>query len=567
MIALRASLRVLPFIATSNDESIKKFALLPFRSNLKNWSQIIYSSIYTDAEEHDAYWSFRNSSSDYHAYQYQLTASSAGSYNSAELHSKLNNTAGSLSGFVSYAVNAFDTGSEWRAASPGSSNSANGIYWKSVQDDCQRLGSFQGTTSAESLAVERLWDKSPASWSHIRSDLVRKLNVIDPNYSVWTEWYDRRIRGERAAFDIPGDQNRAEDKAILFRLARATNEDFWDKGHEYVNATLKGWLDEARARVALPTIIAEAFGTFDITGVSKAELGLLLPPQNRNAISFKQDEAGRIAIDAGASADQLCNNADARDRHAEAISEARALLNRCNGNNAAARLTQRLENYLDAAGTSVDDIKPSLIVQRGERLRQELAAYAVPGTLLDPIADDILIDLKGWQSAHNMLVGLDPVLMAIDTSMIGPDRRPEMMSPDEIKQFVHDAQVKGLLADGTEAILIETADLASAVPGANDRRANASIEMVRNLCIETVSIALNHPIGTAAFVAICVAASSSITSGAISGVSIMGSIKAAEYLINHRPWIEGKFGNTPTWQALFAKIADWLEKNTPFQPK
>jgi hypothetical protein len=78
------------------------------------------------------------------------------------------------------------------------------------------------------------------------------LADIDPNYSVWIDWYERRIRGERAAFDIPGDKGRIEDKRILRRLAEATDEDFWGKGHEYVNATLKGWLDEARARVAPP---------------------------------------------------------------------------------------------------------------------------------------------------------------------------------------------------------------------------------------------------------------------------------------------------------------------------
>jgi hypothetical protein len=264
----------------------------------------------------------------------------------------------------------------------------------------------------------------------------------------------------------------------------------------------------------------------------------------------------------------LRTDAEARDRHAEAASEAQVVLDRCRGNNAAARLTLRLENYLDAIGPSIEGAKPSLLVLRGEKLRQELAAYAAPDTLLDPIADDILVDLKGWQSSHNMMVGLDPTLMAIDTALLGPDRRPALMPPDEIKQFARDAQEADLLAEGTEEIIIEAADLAPAIPGPNDRRTNASIEMVRNLCIETVSIVLNYPIKSALATAVISGVVSPIfVGGMATPISIMSSIKAAEYLVGHREWIEKRMGNWSTWQTLFIKVAAWLEKATPFKSK
>jgi hypothetical protein len=428
----------------------------------------------------------------------------------------------------------------------------------------------QQTQAARRLSRIGLWlDQGAKGWEPGWYKTRSALLSIDLNYSVWIDWYERRIRGERAAFDIPGDKGRVEDKKILRRLAEATDEDFWGKGHEYVNATLKGWLDEARARVAPPPIMAEASGEFDLTGDAAGTVQEPpTPSQNRNAISFRADEDGKISVDASASVDQLRRDAEARDRHSEAASEAQTVLNRCRGNNAAARLTLRLENYLAAIGASIEDAKPSLIVQRGEKLRQELAAYAAPDTLLDPIADDILVDLKGWQSSHNMMVGLDPVLMAIDTSMLGPDRRPALVSPDEIKQFAHDAQEADLLAEGTEEIIIEAADLAPAIPDTNDRRTNASIEMVRNLCIETVSIVLNYP-GKSAVAATVISGivSPILVGGVAAPISIMSSIKAAEYLVVHRQWIEEKMGNTPTWRALLIKVADWLGKNTPFTPK
>lgn len=40
----------------------------------------------------------------------------------------------------------------------------------------------------------------------------------------------------------------------------------------------------------------------------------------------------------------------------------------------------------------------------------------------------------------------------------------------------------------------------------------------------------------------------------------MGCMKAAEYLVTHKEWVLARLGNTPTWQALIAKLADWLEK-------
>jgi hypothetical protein len=419
--------------------------------------------------------------------------------------------------------------------------------WNSVSADRDWLASNStDNRSHRALSRRRLWlHQKPRDWQSDWEKLAERLLAIDPNFIVWVDWFERRIRGHSPAFDIPDDKRRVEDERLLRRLAAASDQDFWDFGHEYVNATLKGWIDEARVRVAPKPPNPE----------------VEIPPQNRNAISFRQDEDGRIAIDASVSVDQLRTDADARDRHSEAAAEALALLNRCQGNNAAARLAPRLENYLAAIGSSIEEIKPSLLVQRGEKLRQEISAYAVPGTLLDPIADDILVDLRGWQSSHNMLVGLDPVLMAMDTAMLGPDRRPALIPPNEIKQFVSDVQEAGLLAEGTEVILIETADLAPSVPDPNDRRTNGSVEMVRNLMIEMASVALNNPIKSGVIV------TGFAGSGLIGGFSIMASIKFAEYLVTHRQWIEDKMGNTPTWQSLIVKVADWLEQATPFKPK
>ena len=86
----------------------------------------------------------------------------------------------------------------------------------------------------------------------------KRLYALDPTYQVWIDWYNRRVKGKRAAFDIPGDTDRTEDRKILARLADATNEDFWDKGATYVNTTLQSWIDEARERAAIDYVASGA---------------------------------------------------------------------------------------------------------------------------------------------------------------------------------------------------------------------------------------------------------------------------------------------------------------------
>jgi hypothetical protein len=131
---------------------------------------------------------------------------------------------------------------------------ARGAIWLNTDNDCKWIDSVSNSvTTARLLTREGLWSQdSPRSWADAWRFACRRLLTLDPTYQVWIDWYNRRIEGHDAAFDIPGDSDRTEDKKILARLADATNEDFWDKGATYVNTTLQNWIDEARERVALP---------------------------------------------------------------------------------------------------------------------------------------------------------------------------------------------------------------------------------------------------------------------------------------------------------------------------
>jgi hypothetical protein len=238
--------------------------------------QLTDYSIFVRTDRNRANARFGGGSFNFDGYKSELIAALAAdsSYHSADAQSRSPNVFNDCAAAVSMAANAFHSEPYSHADEANRPVSAEAVFWMSVGDDCAWLERPSNSKDAAvSLAHFQLWQsKQPTNWFREWGVLVYQLRQLDPNYSVWIDWYERRIRGERAAFDIPGDKGRIEDKKILRRLAEATDEDFWGKGYEYVNATLKGWLDDARARVAPPPILVEASGIFEITGSATAEV-------------------------------------------------------------------------------------------------------------------------------------------------------------------------------------------------------------------------------------------------------------------------------------------------------
>ncbi len=169
-----------------------------------------------------------------------------------------------------YATNGYHAAYAAAYASRAAANAANAAYasraaarvanatnaaaaWANINHDCDWFTSDGDPASASRrLTREKLWPAGePDGWAEALVSATGRIAALNQGYSVWIDWYNRRIEGHDAAFDIPGDTNRIEDKAILARLADATNEDFWDKGATYVNTTLQGWIDEARERAAI----------------------------------------------------------------------------------------------------------------------------------------------------------------------------------------------------------------------------------------------------------------------------------------------------------------------------
>lgn len=388
-----------------------------------------------------------------------------------------------------------------------------------------------------------LWHGSvPNDWQDTWTEAKRSLLSNDPRFLVWTDWFERRIRGERAAFDIPGDKRRKEDKAILRRLADVTNEEFWDKGAGYVNATLAEWLAEARERAARNLKVKKPELSADPTPI---------PAQSRVALRFGRDTDGKITLAPAADLDLLRTDQDARDRHETVVDDAKALLASCIGRNSAERLSAILRSYIEAAGDSIETMRPSMFVQKGERLRQELARYDDPATDLPPLPDSILNDLRSVSKAHNMVVGLDPMLLELDTAQLPPDDVIGDVTKPEMQDFAAAAREADILADETAETLVEAVQLTPDGSDASDRRFRWSAASCKNMVIEAFAIALNNPGKTTALAAAGYALGP--------GLMVGNMLACSLFLVNRRKWIEEKLGRqAPTWKALFSDLCDRL---------
>ena len=259
VIAARVALRVLPYAFDERikDNQITRLSFVLFRANFISWAACNFPVRYmafaaaraaaaaravTDTIEYaaaphatvNAAADAANAALDAHAARYAVTAAANAERAAANASYRLR------SGGLPFHLTPFHLRSSVRIITQLA-------VWASVSTDCNWLdGSTDPAAAARRLTREPLWPRSaPQGWNQAWKEGKARLLDIDPSYDVWTGWYDRRIIGNRAAFDIPGDSDRTQDKAILARLADATNEDWWDKGATHVNTELQGWIDEA----------------------------------------------------------------------------------------------------------------------------------------------------------------------------------------------------------------------------------------------------------------------------------------------------------------------------------
>jgi hypothetical protein len=515
VIAARVALRVLPYAFAKGipDDWVKANSLALFRATIISWAARnfpAYDMHITAADADLAAFKFGTSS---HDIAYPSSASIAsGAFAAATASTAIDSAAST----VDYAVGA--------ANAYAGALHVNAV-WANINYDCVWLEGIKNRASgARILTRKMLWLAGEADVrGGARTYAYLRLINLDQSYVVWVDWYDRRVRGERAAFDIPGDTRRVEDEKILARLADATNEDFWDKGAAHVNTTLQGWIDEARARVRPP----------------QHDVNLPEPrPQNPDALVWQSDADNRIGVDAQFGADALDVSDEARDRHSEVRDEAQRVRALCGKSDAAFEIGGLFDRYIEALGETIEVARPGLLVQRGERLRQALVSRIADGAASDygPLPDQVRDGLRGWQSAHNAFVGLDPKLARIDSALYGPDARRIIVPPDEIRAIAKSADEAAILQPGGRDALEEAAAIAPVPPDPDDRRSRLSSETAKNFGRKVLSV---------------------LSFGVKSGIISYGF---GHWVVANANWFRTWFADDPATLPIIERILDLLSK-------
>lgn len=252
VIAARSALRTLPNALGSRyaDQWVARHALTLFRATAMSW-------IARNFPTHDVNNSYSVVNAARAAYADAIYATNRSAtraiFAAADILAKadIRGSDIAIDAAVDAAINAAEAAG-FVAAPFSGDEEARAAFWSNLSADCDWLDKSKDTIAAVStLTGERLWARNiPKKWQETWRDARTRLVALDPSYRVWIDWYDRRIRGDLASFDIATDTDRIEDKKIIAMLADATNRDFWGKGAIHVNTTLQRWINEGIIRTA-----------------------------------------------------------------------------------------------------------------------------------------------------------------------------------------------------------------------------------------------------------------------------------------------------------------------------
>lgn len=296
---------------------------------------------------------------------------------------------------------------------------ASPAFWLAISADCDFLSANIIDSSAQkSLLWKPLWLARSNRRSAIEtSGFLSKLADLDSEFLPWVEWYERRNRGERSTFEIPGDRNHVEDTAILGRLAAASDEDFWAKGYKHVNAELASWLEEARTRAAVLSAEQETKPE-DPTKID-------VPPPVSGATAYGLNTEGKL--------DPLPNNAQQHLRdlpiQRQAYAEMREAAQELQGlgQRLGPKLLPKVDRFLDAAPERFENAVVALLWSAGTALR---TLYWMHKAVADnPEPDEAKLDpaaavmLRGLLDYYNVFAFGDDGLREKDENRIAPQER------------------------------------------------------------------------------------------------------------------------------------------------
>ena len=409
----------------------------------------------------------------------------------------------------------------------------------------------------KSLAKQLLWqDVQPAGMNKRWQELKKNLLALNQDWDVWIDWYEDILVGRNWA-GLPDDL--VEKLAI--KIASQT-DDWWEQTPALVNADMKKWLDAARAEVKASS--------------PSPDLPAEPEPQNAGAIRFSSIEGEPIGIYHSPD-DVLLNDRNAIDRHSEVKSLASRLINSYDPNergaNSVTELIEDVKNYQVSLGESLKQTNIDFLIPRGDGLRMAFEAQKHIDDLSDlpPFSDKYKLSLEKLLSAHNLFVGLDPVLAKRDEARLGPDAKINLVPPAKGKAIIDDAVASGIAKKEVAEVLNEEAKVAPETPDAENRKSRRYSEGLKNFgrkIIADVTAWVSKNKGEVALgvggVVVATAAVTAVATVGVGGTAVAGVIATyplGKYMLKNEDWFLEAFSDKPTMLTLITKLYAILKKS------
>ncbi len=211
------------------------------------------------------------------------------------------------------------------------------------------------------------------------------------------------------------------------------------------------------------------------------------------------------------------------------------------GSNTAGRVKEASRLLVEAIGETITEVRPGLLIPRGEALRQ----FSAQQELLDddrlsdvaPLPDSLRGDLLVLVRAYNAFVASDQALRSYDEAQYGPDTQAEIIDPGEALAIAASAQRTGIVAESAVEVLKEEARVVPPNASSSDRRARRFSEGIRNLLKVIFGRAILW-----------------------TGGAVTGGYAAAQWFIQNKDWFLRFFADDERALSVIRWLIEHLEK-------
>lgn len=331
-------------------------------------------------------------------------------------------------------------------------------------------------------------------------------------------------------------------------------------GHSILGSSLSSTLVEIVAEARITRLSRGLYASNSLAETlenSRRDQGKLKEPeaQTAYALQFEQDTDGKITVHLPLAGETLENTPDSQDRHREAFRISSEIVTTFDpaspGANTARELVAQVALYLEGLGRDLRSLRPSLVVTRGETLRQYLSVQESEESLTDlpPLSDRHLLALRRLVAAHNLLVGLDPELARRDNALFGPDVGNALVSPTEAQTIVHSAVLIGIAHVNVEYLLNEEAENVPKAAPVEARTSRRYSEGVRNFARAVLSLVSKS--------AKTLWKHKKIVAAGVGG-TVATSVLAAKWIIANQTWFTKTFQDNPHMAEVVRQMMDFL---------